>query len=168
MANLPETRWSRQLLLTSANQTADLARSLRTGFKAGDVVLLSGPIGAGKSCFARALILGLLADADLVEDVPSPTFTLVQTYCAGGLEIWHSDLYRLVSTDEVAELGLIDAFDTALCLVEWPDRLGVEAPSAAVSFDFGLCEAEDHRLLTISASSKKWGWLTGHIKGVDV
>ncbi|NOX73402.1 MAG: tRNA (adenosine(37)-N6)-threonylcarbamoyltransferase complex ATPase subunit type 1 TsaE [Alphaproteobacteria bacterium] len=159
MANSSKTGWSRQILLTSADQTADLAIRLRDGFSVGDVVLLSGPIGAGKSCFARALILGLLADVDRVEDVPSPTFTLVQTYRAGDLEIWHSDLYRLSSTDEVAELGLFDAFDTALCLVEWPDRLGDEAPDTAVRFGFGLAEAEDHRLLTINATSAKWDWL---------
>jgi tRNA threonylcarbamoyladenosine biosynthesis protein TsaE len=168
MANALKAGWARQILLTSADQTADLARRLRPGFLAGDVVLLSGPIGAGKSCFARALILGLLADEGLLEDVPSPTFTLVQTYRAGELEIWHSDLYRLTSTDEVAELGLLDAFDTALCLVEWPDRLEDEAPETAIRFDFRLCEDEDHRLLTINTTSAKWDWLARQLVGENV
>jgi tRNA threonylcarbamoyladenosine biosynthesis protein TsaE len=168
MSNISKTGWSRQVRLTSEDQTAGLARRLRRGFSAGDVVLLSGPIGAGKSCFARALILGLLADEGLVEDVPSPTFTLVQTYHAGDLEIWHSDLYRLTSTDEVAELGLFDAFETALCLVEWPDRLEDEAPEAAIRFDFGLCEDADHRLLTVSATSERWDWLEQRFAGENV
>ncbi len=154
-----QKRWSVELTLTDADKTAELAHNLRSGFAAGDVVLLSGPIGAGKSCFARALIHGLLADHDAVEDIPSPTFTLVQTYLAGDLEIWHSDLYRLTSVDEVAELGLLDAFETALCLVEWPDRLNGEAPISALSLDFGLCDDADWRHLTASAPTGTWNWM---------
>jgi tRNA threonylcarbamoyladenosine biosynthesis protein TsaE len=154
-----QENWTVELTLTSADKTAELAYMLRSGFTAGDVVLLSGPIGAGKSCFARALIHGLLADHDAVEDIPSPTFTLVQTYLAGDLEIWHSDLYRLTSVDEVAELGLLDAFETALCLVEWPDRLNGETPASALLLDIGLCDDPDQRNLTASAPKGTWGWL---------
>lgn len=95
---------------------------------AGDSLLLSGQIGAGKSHFARAFIQARLGRA---EDVPSPSFTLVQTYEAD-VEIWHSDLYRLSHPDEVLELGLEQAFATAICLVEWPDRLGDLAPANAI------------------------------------
>lgn len=99
--------------------------------QAGDCLLLSGPIGAGKSHLARALIRARLGR---FEDVPSPSFTLVQTYQAD-VEIWHADLYRLSHPDEVLELGLDEAFDAAICLIEWPDRLGRLAPKAAVSVD---------------------------------
>lgn len=98
----------------------------------GDCVLLEGPIGAGKSLFARALIQTRLGRA---EDVPSPTFTLVQTYEAD-VEIWHADLYRLSHPDEVFELGLDAAFDSAICLIEWPDRLGRFAPAGALRLVF--------------------------------
>ena len=101
---------------------------------AGDTVLLSGPIGSGKSAFARALIRRRLGDP--AADVPSPTFTLVQTYDAPGLEIWHADLYRLGHVDELAELGLEEAFEEALCLIEWPDRLGPLTPDRALLLDF--------------------------------
>lgn len=150
--------WSQNLLLTSADMATELARTLRKHLTAGDVLLLSGPIGAGKSHFARALIGALLADHNVSEDIPSPTFTLVQTYQAGRLEIWHSDLYRLSLIDEVAELGLLDAFETALCLVEWPERLGDEAPKDALALDFRLCDHPDHRLLVASANAGKWDW----------
>jgi tRNA threonylcarbamoyl adenosine modification protein YjeE len=156
MANLETPSWTTQVLLTSSDHTADVAKFLRQGFAAGDVLLLSGPIGAGKSCFARALIRALLSDHDQIEDIPSPTFTLVQSYQAGDLEIWHSDLYRLTYSDE---LGFFDAFQVALCIVEWPDRLGIEAPKSALSLDFGLCDNEDHRLLKITAHSDKWDWV---------
>lgn len=101
-----------------------LAKSLR----AGDVVLLEGPIGAGKSHLARAVIRNRLGR---MEDVPSPTFTLVQTY-ESDPDIWHADLYRLSHPDESLELGLNEAFVTAICLVEWPDRLGPYRPAEAL------------------------------------
>ncbi|HLQ18416.1 MAG TPA: tRNA (adenosine(37)-N6)-threonylcarbamoyltransferase complex ATPase subunit type 1 TsaE [Tabrizicola sp.] len=117
------------LHLASADQTEALGRSLALHARPGDVILLEGPIGAGKSCLARAFIRARLGPA---EEVPSPTFTLVQVYEAGGVEIWHADLYRLTHPDEVWELGLDDAFSSAICLVEWPDRLGNHVPPGAL------------------------------------
>lgn len=106
---------------------ADLAQRLRTG----DTVLLDGDLGAGKSTLARALIRARLGAPGL--EVPSPTFTLVQVYGGSQDAIWHADLYRLTGPDEIAELGLSDAFETAICLVEWPDRLGEAAPPGSLT-----------------------------------
>lgn len=137
--------------LPSPDATAALAGGLATALGAGDVVLLAGEIGAGKTHFARALIRGSLAAAGAPrEDVPSPTFTLVQSYAAGTLEIWHADLYRLTDPQEIDELGLLSAFETALCLVEWPDRLGLLAPPGALHLSFEVPpggDAESRRLL---------------------
>ncbi len=121
------------LFLPDATATETLGKALAPLLRAGDVLLLTGPIGAGKTHFARALIQSLLA---VPEDIPSPTFTLVQVYEAQACEIWHADLYRLNSVSEVDELGLIDAFESAICLVEWPDRLGAEAPARALDLQF--------------------------------
>uniref|UniRef100_UPI00286C803C tRNA (adenosine(37)-N6)-threonylcarbamoyltransferase complex ATPase subunit type 1 TsaE n=1 Tax=Tabrizicola sp. TaxID=2005166 RepID=UPI00286C803C len=93
----------------------------------------------------RALIQTRLGRA---EDVPSPTFTLVQTYDGGGVEIWHTDLYRLSHPDEVWELGLRDAFSTAICIVEWPDRLGRHLPQDALRIS--LSSEGEGRLATLS------------------
>ncbi len=159
MAVNTQAGWCVTLTLTDEQQTRDLAARLKDGFSPGDVVLLDGPIGAGKSFFARALIQGLLADHGLVEDIPSPTFTLVQTYHAGDLEIWHSDLYRLSMSDEVVELGLVDAFDTALCLVEWSDRLGPEMPENPLTIHFDIPSDAGQRVVEISASGDRFNWV---------
>lgn len=137
--------------LPCEDDTARLAARLSSLLRAGDVLLLEGPVGAGKSAFARALIRALCGAAT---EVPSPTFTLVQTYDADGLEIWHADLYRLTTPDEVHELGLEEAFSTALCLVEWPDRLGDYRPDGALTLT--LAAEEDAHNLTFTASGTAW------------
>ena len=116
--------------LPSAAETEALGRRLASLARPGDAILLQGPIGAGKSCLARAFIRARLGEA---EEVPSPTFTLVQVYEDKETEIWHADLYRLSHPDEVWELGLDQAFETAICLVEWPDRLGSHLPREALT-----------------------------------
>ncbi len=91
-------------------------------------VLLDGPVGAGKSHIARAAIRALAGEAT---EVPSPSFTLVQTYDTLQGEVWHADLYRLTGPDDVLELGLAEAMQSAIVLIEWPDRLGKLTPSNA-------------------------------------
>lgn len=117
------------LFLPDDGATAALGAALAQILRAGDTVLLRGGIGAGKTHLTRAFIQAKLGRA---EDVPSPSFTLVQTYDGPECEIWHADLYRLSHPDEVQELGLDAAFETEICFVEWPDRLGNHAPDAAL------------------------------------
>ncbi len=142
------------LMSRSAEDTQDLALRLAAIVGVADVILLEGDIGAGKSLFARTMIQELLAEP---EDVPSPTFTLVQIYDAPDFEIWHSDLYRLTSPDEVVELGLTEAFETALCLVEWPDRLAELTPADALKIQFELGKDEGQRQITLHWTDPKWG-----------
>jgi tRNA threonylcarbamoyladenosine biosynthesis protein TsaE len=131
---------SASVFLASEEETSLLGQWFAAHLGAGDALLLQGPIGAGKSHLARALIRARLGR---MEDVPSPTFTLVQTYQAD-IEIWHADLYRLSHPDEVLELGLDEAFSTAICLIEWPDRLGSLAPETALRLELSS-EAEGRR-----------------------
>ncbi|WP_299349137.1 tRNA (adenosine(37)-N6)-threonylcarbamoyltransferase complex ATPase subunit type 1 TsaE [uncultured Shimia sp.] len=148
------------LLLTSPEDTCALAQKLGPLLGAGDVLLLEGDIGAGKTHFARSVIQSLLREP---EDVPSPTFTLVQIYDAAPFEIWHADLYRLTSPDEVVELGLVDAFEDSLCLVEWPDRLAELAPATALTLSFKMGEEAGVRHLSLSASDPRWADVVRHL-----
>lgn len=118
------------IFLPTDSATARFGAWLGAQVSAGDTVLLSGPIGAGKTHLARSLIRARLGDP--AAEVPSPTFTLVQIYDASDVTLWHADLYRVTRPDEVIELGLDDAFDQAICLVEWPELLGDHAPKGAI------------------------------------
>ncbi|MCK0151215.1 tRNA (adenosine(37)-N6)-threonylcarbamoyltransferase complex ATPase subunit type 1 TsaE [Marivita sp. S6314] len=137
----------------SPDATAHLAAKLGAGLSPGDCLLLSGGIGAGKSHFARALILSRLAEP---EDVPSPTFTIVQTYDLPDCELWHADLYRLGDPDQIIELGLLDAVDTAITLIEWPDRLQDLTPPHALHIAIADPAQDDTRVITLSWSDAKW------------
>lgn len=106
---------------------ARLGRALRLG----DTVALIGGLGAGKTTLARGLVQSVLPH----ETVPSPTYTLVQTYEVPGFTLWHCDLYRLEHPDEAYELGLMDAMGEDVCLLEWPDRLGPLLPEDALKIE---------------------------------
>lgn len=112
---------SRQIALPDAAATQALGRRLGAVLERGDVVCLTGNLGAGKTTLARGAIEAWTGEER--EEVPSPTFTLVQTYEGGRGELWHVDLYRLKRPEEAWELGLEDAFADAACLIEWPERL---------------------------------------------
>jgi tRNA threonylcarbamoyladenosine biosynthesis protein TsaE len=105
--------------------TIRLGEALARRLRPGDAVCLSGGLGAGKTTLARALIRALTNPS---EEVPSPTFTLVQTYDGREFPLAHFDLYRLESPDEALELGLEEALDTGAAIIEWPERLGVNLP----------------------------------------
>ena len=118
-------------------ELSDLAATQRFGgllaahLKAGDVIALSGAMGTGKSVLARAIIQTIDPTED---DVPSPTFTLVQQYAlADGTPLWHLDLYRIDDAQDAMALGLDDAFIDAVCLIEWPDRLKKFLPKTNLS-----------------------------------
>ena len=116
--------------------TIALARRIAPKLMKGDVIALSGELGAGKTEFARALLHELGAQGD----VPSPTFTLLQTYEVKGLLISHFDLYRLKSANELDELGWDDALADGVTLVEWPERAEGRLPSNHLRLQFTLAK----------------------------
>lgn len=108
--------------LPSEAATLRLGRALAALVDVGDLILLRGDLGAGKTALARALVQAHLGLHGLSDDVPSPTFTLVQTYESPALLITHVDLYRVEDASELRELGLGEAVDEGVVLVEWPER----------------------------------------------
>src|SRR5207342_2604840 len=114
------------MILADEAATARLGVAIASGLHAGEAVCLSGPLGAGKSTLARALIRALTTPD---EDVPSPTFTLVQFYEGARLKVAHFDLYRLTSPDEAYEIGLDEALEDGAAVVEWPERLQGRLPA---------------------------------------
>ncbi len=124
------------LLLHDEAATLGFAQDVAAILASGDVIALSGGLGAGKTTFARALIRAL-ADDDALE-VPSPTFTLVQTYVTARLTIAHFDLYRLGSADEVNEIGLADAVAEGAALIEWPEHGEGRLPEDRLAIHFEI------------------------------
>ena len=139
-----------ELFLRDEAATARLAQRLAPQLKPGDVVALRGGLGAGKTTFARALISAL---NNAETDVPSPTYTLVQTYDTPGLTVFHFDLYRLEDPDEVMELGWEETMD-GLALIEWPDKAGDHLPQWRL--DLTLEQTVDGRTARLEAHGEDW------------
>ena len=114
----------------SEEETIAAANKFAKTLRQKDVVLFYGDLGAGKSFFCRALIR-FMAGKDI--DVPSPTFSLVQTYNTAKGEVWHYDFYRIKESEEIWELGWEDAIAEGITLVEWPDRLGSFLPKSYIA-----------------------------------
>ncbi len=127
--------WPLILDLPAAADMEALGAALAVRLRAGDVVALHGPLGAGKTTLARGLVRSLTSAE---EEVPSPTFTLVQVYDSARLTVAHFDLYRLKDAGEAEEIGLWEALDEGAALIEWPERLGDSLPAdrLAVEIDF--------------------------------
>ena len=132
--------------LKDPGSTAYLAASLAGLAGAGDIIALHGDLGAGKTTFARGFITALLG----AEEVPSPTFSLVQTYVAENdpnvTPVWHFDLYRLEAPAEAFELGIDEAFDQGISLIEWPERLGPYLPKDHLQLALGFGKGETERV----------------------
>lgn len=135
-------------ILTLADQEATerLGRAIAVRLGAGEAVCLFGPLGAGKSTLARALVRALTNED---EEVPSPTFTLVQTYEGPDFPIAHFDLYRLKSPDEAYEIGLDEALDAGAALIEWPERLEGALPTDRLDIHLEPGQSEGSRTARI-------------------
>lgn len=136
----------------------DFGARLASFLRAGDVVALRGELGAGKTTFSRGVIQSLLGEIE----VPSPTYTLVQTYEASHYELWHCDLYRLEKPSDVLELGLIDMEEEIVSLIEWPDKMGTYLSPDALNVDIAIHEMG--REISLSGPNM---WAE-RLKGMDI
>jgi len=135
---------------TNIKETEALAAQVARVAKKGDAFLLFGTLGAGKSVFARAFIETLCNAGE----VPSPTFTLVQTYTTSNFEIYHFDLYRLKDSEEIWELNIQEALFGAVSLIEWPEKMGPYMPKNAVKISISNM-SENARLIEIECSDEE-------------
>ena len=158
---------SLSLALPDLAATAAFGRRLAGLLRRGDVVALQGGLGAGKTTLAREIIAALSPEAT---EVPSPTFTLVQTYpvrLAGGeAELWHFDLYRLDRADQIDELGLDEALAGAVSLIEWPELIERQLPRDRVLTVELTLGADGQRSVSLNGG-KSWSERLAKLRSAD-
>lgn len=137
--------------LPDETATAALAARIAAVAAPADIIALKGDLGSGKTVFARGFI-GACGNQD---EVPSPTFTLVQVYDAGPTVIWHFDLYRIRAPEEAWELGIEEAFITGISLIEWPERLGQLLPDRRLELSFTFGDGPGTRRVAMDPG-KEW------------
>jgi N-acetylmuramate 1-kinase len=135
--------------------TSRLAGDIAAVLAPGDVIALTGDLGMGKSAFARALIRALAGDDEL--EVPSPTFTLVQTYETARLPVAHFDLYRLSDPGELVEIGFDDALRSGVSLIEWPDRAADALPTNRLDITIADGDGPEGRVFHLDGPQESWG-----------
>ena len=137
----------------SEGELAAFARTLAACVKRGDTIALRGPLGAGKTTFARHFIRSYARrKGGAAEEVPSPTFTLVQLYAFGEDTVWHIDLYRIAAPEELWEIGFEEALAGGICLIEWPERAGPLLPDRRI--DIALDHAGDPALRRMTVTDR--------------
>lgn len=142
--------------LDTVEATKALGHALARLAEPGDVILLTGGLGAGKTTLARAFVAAIAG----VEDVPSPTYTLVQAYVArAGFDVLHADLYRVEDPSELIELGLEDAAETSVLVIEWPDRLDsvLSENRLEITLDFDSVDGQEERRVARLSAHGSWG-----------
>ena len=137
--------------LPDETATAALAARIAAVAAPADIIALKGDLGSGKTTLARAFIRA----CGNQDEVPSPTFTLVQVYDARPAAIWHFDLYRIRVPEEAWELGIEDAFTTGISLIEWPERLGQLLPDRRLELGFAVGDEPGARHIAIDPG-KEW------------
>ena len=136
-----------EIVSNSEKNTEEIAASFATGLIPGDVIFLSGDLGSGKTVFTRSVIRQLMDNITI--EVPSPTFTLVQTYdLQPPTQLWHFDLYRLENAEDIYELGWEEAISDNILFIEWPERLEYLAPEDRIDISFHISKQNDQRVIT--------------------
>lgn len=149
----------KQLTMTSRQQTIDLGKQLAQGLQAGDVIILEGDLGAGKTTFTKGLAAGL----GIPDMIKSPTFTIIREYQDGRLPLYHMDVYRLENGGG-DELGLEEYFDgDGVSVVEWPQYVADELPDEYLAINFKRTSTESSRIITLQPHGKHFEQL---IEGV--
>ncbi len=149
---MSELQHKLQFFPKSEIETGELALKLAEIAEPKDVIALIGDLGAGKTVFARSFITAMTSDVE----VPSPTFTLVQVYEGPMTNVYHFDLFRIGHSDEIFELGLEDAINDGISLIEWPDRMGPYLPNERLEIILSSGEDTNTRNISYCGYGDKW------------
>lgn len=140
-----------EIHLSSPKKTYDFAVKVAKLSKKGDVIVLRGELGSGKTTFCKGFIKNLIREK---EEIISPTFNIVKTYTSKkNIEIWHFDLYRLKNEDEALEIGLDDAFSNAISLIEWPEKIERLLPDNCLDISISYGKAANERFARIDTGN---------------
>lgn len=139
------------IYLKDQEQTKKFASKVAKISESGDIITFSGNLGVGKTSFIQYFIRSL---SDKEVEVTSPTFNLLHIYQVNSLEIWHFDLYRLKKKEEVYEIGIEDAFDKGLSLIEWPEIIIDILPKNRLDLKIEFTEEKEARIISWSGSNK--------------
>lgn len=138
-------------IVATEQAMVEAAQNLAPELHDKDILLLYGPLGAGKTVFARSLIRALTGNPHM--EVPSPTFTLVQSYDSAKGPLWHYDLYRIEDPEDIYALGWEDSLAEGITIVEWPERLGPLKPPSALDIHISTMDNKPtHRKIRINKS----------------
>lgn len=158
-----------RLNVSNEDQMLDVAYMLAPHLPKNGVLLIDGAVGSGKTYLCRHLIQAKQKlEINYVEDVPSPTFTLVQTYDFKNSEIWHCDLYRVKNNEELFELGLEEGFQNALCLIEWPEKLKSIKIDGVAQLKIKKNSIHSERVLLFQSDSKRWKKFSNVFKSIKL
>lgn len=147
----------------SPKNVFELACKLSGKLRKGDIVFLRGPVGSGKTYFARNFILEILKSQNRCDEVPSPSFSLIQIYDTIVPPICHVDLYRLSFSSELEELGLENLYESSVTLIEWPERLANRLPARFFEIEFSFSKnKENERNLSIVFLGPNWEYISEH------
>lgn len=142
-----------EFICATEKDTADVGQKLAKIACKGDVFALFGTLGMGKSVLSRAFVKSLTS----AEEVPSPTFTLVQTYETADFDIYHFDLYRIKSADEIFELGAEEAIYEGVCLIEWPEKIKSLLPESYLKIHISRALDKDYDYRKITVEKEGYG-----------
>ena len=152
----------------SSNDVALIAKRFSEILEIGDILLLKGSIGSGKSFFARSIISEYFNILKVYEDIPSPSFSLVQTYDNIKPKVCHVDLYRMSFSSELEEIGFNSIYENFLTIVEWPERLGKKRPERFIQIEFIHCpnydEGRDLKISLVGINRKNICYLIQGLK----
>ena len=137
-----------QYISNSEEETVNIAKKFADKINKGNIICLYGNLGMGKSVFARSMIKQLTKNPN--EEVPSPTYTLVQKYNSDKSEIYHYDLYRINDPEEIWELNWEEAVINSITIIEWPERLGYLLPDNYIRIEISHDSDKIHRIIKIS------------------